>query len=88
MTEKSAQRAFHGHLLIDRCLNHIEMSDVINANPEVAEKIEQTEEIYTTVKNRETTLESVFTSDVLKQLNEQLFRRKQVLNARSKTSQL
>ena len=61
---------------------------MINANPEVAEKIEQTEEIYTTVKNGETTLESVFTSDVLKQLNEQLFRRKQVLNARSKTSQL
>ena len=51
MTEKSAQRAFHGHLLVDRCLNYIEVSDVINANPEVAEKIEQAEEIYTTVKN-------------------------------------
>ena len=88
MTEKSAQRAFHGHLLVDRCLNHIEVSDVLNANPEVAEKIEQAEEIYTTVKNGEATLESVFTSDVPKQLNEQLFRRKQELNARSKTCQL
>ena len=36
----------------------------------------------------EPTPESVFTSGVLKQLNEQLFRRKQELNAKSKTSQL
>ena len=83
MTEKSAQRAFYGHFLVDRCLDHIEVSNVINANPKVAEKIEQAENIYTTVQNGEPTLESVFTSDVLKQLNEQLFRRKQELNAKS-----
>ena len=88
MTGKSAQRAFRGHLLVDRCLNHIVVSDVINANPEVAEKIEQAEEIYTRVKNGEAPLESVLTSEVLKQLNEQLFRTKQELNAKSKTSQL
>ena len=56
MTEKSAQRAFRGHLLVDRCLNHIVVLDVKNANPEVAEEIEQAEDIYTTVKSWEAIL--------------------------------
>jgi hypothetical protein len=43
MTGKSVQRAFRGHLLVDKCLHRLAMKAVIDGNPELASLVEETE---------------------------------------------
>ena len=62
MADKSIQRAFRGHLLVDKCLNRILLSDMANENPDIGEKmIEECEAIL----HRETTLETLLSSDTV-----------------------
>ena len=63
MSGKSVQRAFRGHLLVDKCLNHMVVSDMVNENPEFAAMVEQSEAMYTAIVKGEMPLDSVFTSE-------------------------
>ena len=49
VTGKAVERAFRGHLLIDKCLNHLIVSATFNANPEFASLIAESERIYSSV---------------------------------------
>ena len=60
MTGKVVKRAFRGHLLIDKCLNHLIVSATLNANPEFA-----SEKFYSSVIAGETTLEDNDLSNTL-----------------------
>ena len=46
MTEISVQRAFRGHLLIDRSLNYLVVSDLLQDDPQFKTLLDQAEEIY------------------------------------------
>ena len=88
LTGKSVQRALRGHLLVDKCLNHMIVSDVVHESPQFATLLDQSEEIYSSLMAGETTLESIETSDILGKIKLELDKRKSELQARSKTSQL
>ena len=88
MTGKSVQRAFRGHLLVDKCLNRMMVTEMAGDSPEFAAMVEESEGMYTALSNGEMMLETVFTSETLSQINKELEKRKMELGARSKTSQL
>ncbi len=88
MTGKSVQRAFRGHLLVDKCLNQMIISDVLDESPELATLVDQSEEMYSSLLAGEMTLDSILTSDAIATIKLELDKRKTELLARSKTSQL
>ena len=88
MTGKSVQRAFRGHLLVDKCLNHLMLSEMSNEATEFAMMTEDVERIYTELRNGQMTLEAVSSSQTLGGISKKLKERKMKLCARSKTSQL
>ena len=59
LTGKSGQRAFRGHLLVDRCLNRMIVSKMADGSPEFAEAVEECEGMYSVLLNGEATLETV-----------------------------
>lgn len=88
MTGKSVQRAFRGHLLVDRCLNQMVVSDLLEDNPQFESLVDQAREIYASLVAKEMTLESAVASDTLIQTKEKIDTKKTELTNRSKTSQL
>ena len=88
LTGKSVQRAFRGHLLVDKCLNRMIITDVVQSSPQFATLVDQSEEIYSSLVAGEKTLEGVETSDIIDKIKEELDKRKSELQATSKTSQL
>ena len=86
MTGKSVQRAFRGHLLADKCLNCMLVSEMIDDSHGFATMVEQSEAMYTSLVKGEMPLETVFISETLIGINEELEKRKIELCARSKTS--
>ena len=88
MTGKAVQRAFRGHLLTDKCLNHLIVSETLEANPEFASLVEESEEIYSSLIAGETTLEDVALSDTLATVQQEVNKVKMELQSSSKTSQL
>ena len=46
MTGKSVQRSFRGHLLVDKCLNNIIVSDIMDTYQEFSSLVDQAEKIY------------------------------------------
>ena len=72
MTGKSVQRAFRGHLLVDRCLNRMLVSEMVHDNDEFAAMVEQSEVLYTSLVKGELPIETVFTSETLIKINEEL----------------
>ena len=87
MTGKAVQRAFRGHLLTDKCLNHLIVSETLEVNPEFASPVEESEEIYSSLIAGETTLEDVALSDTLATVQQEVNKVKMKLQSRSKTSQ-
>ena len=88
MTGRSVQRAFRGHLLVDRCLNHLVVSDLLEDNPQFESLVDHVGETYSSLVAKETTLESAVASDMLIQIKEKIDTKKAELSTRSKTSQL
>ena len=88
MTGKSVQRAFRGHLLVDRCLNHLIVSDLLEDNRQFKSLVDQAGETYSSLVAKETTLETALASDILIQIKEKIDTKKAELSRRSKTSQL
>ena len=87
MTGKSVQRAFRGHLLVDKCLNRMLVSEMIDESHGFATMVEQSEAIYASLVKGEMPIETVFISETLIRINEELGKRKMELCARSMTSQ-
>ena len=46
LTGKSIQRAFRGHLFIEKCLNHLLLSDLGNSNTDFTSLVDQVESMY------------------------------------------
>ncbi len=88
MTGKSVQRSFCGHLLVDKCLNYMIVSDMVKLNPKLAELVDKSEEMYYSLLAGEMTLESILTSDTVTTIKLELDQMKAKLYNRSKTSQL
>ncbi len=88
MTGKSVQRAFRGHLLVDKCLNHIILSEMADESQDFVAMIEEYEGTFNKLLNSEVTVDTVLASEILIRVNEQLRKRKMELSARSKTSKL
>ena len=88
MTGKSVQRAFRGHLLITKCLNQMIVSEVLDEHPNLGSLVDKAEDIYESLVNGESNLDSAVASDTLVSLREALGNKKTELRARSKTSQL
>ena len=88
MTGKSVQRAFRGHLLVDRCINNLVVSDLLEDNPQFESLVDEAGEMYSSLVTKETTLESAVGSDMLREIREKLDAKKAELSTRSKTSKL
>ena len=46
MTGKSVQRSYRGHLLVEKCLNHMIVSDMVKDSPKLAKLVDESEEMY------------------------------------------
>ena len=88
MTGKSVQRAFRGHLLVDRCLNHMVVSELQEDDSQFESLVNQAEEMYSSMVAKETTLESAAASDMLNKIKEKVDTKRSDLSTRSKTSRL
>ena len=88
MKEKSVQRAFRGHLLVDKCLNKMVIADMMDDDPEFAALVVEAEDMYSELMKGEKQLESTITSDTLATVKQKIDERKKELQGRSMTSQL
>ncbi|KAL2082773.1 hypothetical protein ACEWY4_022591 [Coilia grayii] len=88
MTGKSVQRAFRGHLLVDKCLSHMILSEMPNDNPEFAPLVAASEKMYTDLSMGDIELETVLPSETLIQVSQQLEKQKLDLASKSQTSKL
>ena len=88
MTGKAVQRAFRGHLLTDKCLNHLIVSETSKADPEFASLVEKSEEIFSSLVEGKGILEDVVVSGTLTTVHQKINKVKMELQSRSKTSHL
>jgi 5'-3' exonuclease len=88
MTGKSVQRAFRGHLLVDKCLHQMTVKSVVDEDLHFGSLIDETEEMYTSLLKGENTLESLVASTAVARITETLNKKKAEFSAQSKTSQL
>ena len=88
MTGKSVQSAFRGHLLVDRCLNHMVVSELQEDDSQFESLVNQAEEMYSSMVTKETTLESAAASDMLNKIKRKVDTKRSDLSTRSKTSRL
>ncbi|KAK3889496.1 hypothetical protein Pcinc_006468 [Petrolisthes cinctipes] len=88
MTGKSLQRAFRGHLLVDRCLNYLVVSDLLKDNTQFESLIDQVEDTYSSLVVKEITLESAVASDMLIKIKHMIDMKQSEISTRSTTSQL
>ena len=86
MTGKSVQRAFRGHLLIDRSLNYLVVSDLLQVDSQFKTLLDQAEEIYSSLMAKKVTMESVVALDVLTSIKDTIDTKKAELHIQSETS--
>ena len=82
MTRKAMQRAFRWHLLLDKCLNHLIVSEILKENPEFATLVEESEVIYSSLIAGEATLDDVGLSDTLTTVQQEVNKVKLQLQSR------
>ena len=70
MSGKSVQRSFRGNLLMDRCINDLVVSDLLEDDTPFQSLIDEAVKIYLSLVERETTLERAVASDMLTQIKE------------------
>lgn len=87
MTGKSVQRAFRGHLLVEKCLNGLLVSEVMDRDPEFASLVNACEETYNSLLAGDHSVESILSEQTnkVKTILEEL---KCDLVERSRTSKL
>ena len=72
LTGKAVQRAIRGHLLVDKCLGQMIVSDLANGMPEFAMLLAESEEQFSLLLKEQISLESVITSHIFGQINQVL----------------
>ena len=65
MTGKSVQRAVRGHLLMDKSLSHMIVSDLVDESSEFTSLVDQCEDMYLSLLSGQTSLESVLSSNLM-----------------------
>ena len=88
LSGKAVQRAIRGHLLDEKCLQNLLVSESAKDNPEIVSLLNKAEELCSSLFIGETTLESAARSEVLMQLEQEMEKKKSGLVQKSKTSQL
>lgn len=79
MSGKSVQRAFRGHLLVDKCLHQMIVVSAVEADPDFATKVDDIEEMYLSLLKGDTSLEIMTQSTVITQVTDALEKRKSEL---------
>ena len=88
MTGKSVQRAVRGHLLMDKSLSHMIVSDLVDESSEFTSLVDRCEDMYLSLLSGQTSLESVLSSNLMEKIKLELDKHKTELCDRSKTSHL
>jgi len=88
MGGKAVQRALRGHLLVEKCLNGMLVSEMMDSDPELAGSVKSCEDMYTLLIEGKTTLETVATSETNAKLKQALDEKKLGLSDKSRTSKL
>ena len=60
---KAVQRALRGHLLVEKCLNGMLVCKMMESDPEFANSVKTCEDMYNSLLEGKTTLETVATSE-------------------------
>jgi hypothetical protein len=85
---KAVQRALRGHLLVEKCLNGMLVSEMMESDPELANSVKSCEDMYNSLLEGTTTLETVVTSEINAKLQQTLDKKKLELSHQSRTSKL
>ncbi|PIK34366.1 hypothetical protein BSL78_28814 [Apostichopus japonicus] len=87
LTGKSVQRAIRGHLLLEKCLNGMLVSEIMDQDSEFADLVNECEEIYTTLlEGKQASRSDLSEKKVI--VEQKLQERKRGLAERSRTSKL
>lgn len=85
---KAVQRALRGHLLVEKCLNGMLVCKMMESDPEFANSVKTCEDMYNSLLEGKTTLETVATSEKNAKLQQTLDKKKLELSDQSRTSKL
>ena len=85
---KAVQRAFRGHLLVEKCLNGMLVCKMMESDPEFANSVKTCEGMYNSLLEGKTTLETVATSEKNAKLQQTLDKKKLELSDQSRSSKL
>ena len=87
---KAVQRAFRGHLLVDKCLRKDLRDRLLQESPEYLTTMKVLENMYSSVvaKAPDSKLDDLLTSDAMHTLEEGVAKICETLSSTSKTSQL
>lgn len=88
MVGKAVQRAFRGHLLVEKCLNGMLVSEMMDCDSDCASLVKSCEDLYNSLREGDITLETVAESDTCGNLQEALDNKRRDIINRSRTSKL
>ena len=88
LSGKAVQRAFRGHLLVDRCLNVMVVSQLIEGDSEFASLVTKSEDQYKSCLAGECELNDDDLDDTLSKIHHKVWDERSKISAKSKTSQL
>ena len=83
---KAVQRAFRGHLLVDKCLTRQIVAKIMEDDPGFQDQIEEFERLYTLIETGASDLESL-KSDCIRTIDETVTHKKDKLAGNSKNQQ-
>ena len=85
LTGKAVQRAIRGHLLVNKRLGQMIVSDLANGMPEFAMLLAESEEQFSLLLKEQISLESVITSHIFGQINQVLNKHKSYRSFKNKS---
>ncbi|KAJ6661273.1 hypothetical protein lerEdw1_015410 [Lerista edwardsae] len=85
LSGKAVARAVRGHLLVDNCLHQLLLNSIAEDTPDFAALIDETEEAYQRLLQRETDFESFLKSAAVTRIQDELEKKRSEVHALSKT---
>ncbi|KAL5008914.1 hypothetical protein ScPMuIL_014495 [Solemya velum] len=86
MSGKTVQRSLRGHLLVDKCLHDMLVSEMANSNSEFAGLLDKAKELYFPLLVGQITLEGAACSDTIAKRGDEMKKKRTELYHQSKTS--